>query len=61
MDLSWKVHTVKDRGIGNWYRYSITGIIVDAGREPQNFSWQVQNFNDPRYDLSAVDPKSLSW
>jgi hypothetical protein len=52
--FSWKVQTIKDRGADQWYRFHITGLILDEGREPVPFSWSVRDMDNPTYDLSGA-------
>lgn len=50
----WKVLTLVDHGVGQVYRFAITGLNLNSAPHRQAFSWSVPSLANRRFDLTAV-------
>jgi hypothetical protein len=58
MSVIWMVEDVRVRE-GDFYRYAVSGWVMDGGNKTHLFSWQVPSLDDARYRLTDHARASL--
>jgi hypothetical protein len=58
MSVIWMIEDVRVRE-GDFYRYAVSGWVMDGGSKTHLFSWQVPSLNDPRYQLTEAARRQL--